>query len=164
VWCRALYKNVTQIRAGRAEILIRQNHSGRRAVGKPLQLRRPQIILEDLKATHIESYNSNRRFGKRQSYYHGYPACEIRGRRHAHDKFGASAPNTASDLGRFDIVARFLDKGFSYNLEKLAKAVQSRPVHRTRTPGLEGQSTQNAGTARRNSATTEGFDWITRCP
>jgi len=46
----------------------------------------------------------------------------------AHDKFGASAPNTASDLGRFDIVARFLDKGFSYNLEKLAKAVQSRPV------------------------------------
>src|SRR5260370_30434440 len=45
----------------------------------------------------------------------------------AHDKFGASAPNTASDLGRLDILARFLDKGFSYNLEKLANAAHSRP-------------------------------------
>jgi ankyrin repeat protein len=45
-----------------------------------------------------------------------------------HDSFGASAPNTAVDMGRFDFVARFLDKGLSYNLEHLAKAVQSRPV------------------------------------
>jgi uncharacterized protein len=45
-----------------------------------------------------------------------------------HTKFGDSVPNVAAGLGRFDFVAHFLEKGFTYNLERLAKDVQNRRV------------------------------------
>ncbi len=54
----------------------------------------------------------------------------------AHDKFGASAPNTASDLGRFDIVARFLEalRDSAAIWRSWLRQFRAAQYHRTRMP------------------------------
>lgn len=45
-----------------------------------------------------------------------------------HQSDGDTAASKAAALGRFDLVAHFLDKGLSYNLQELAKDVEIRRV------------------------------------
>jgi ankyrin repeat protein len=42
--------------------------------------------------------------------------------------FGSTAAQDAVALGRFDLVAYFLERGLTYNLQGLAKTVEGRPV------------------------------------